>query len=417
MPQLDALRAFAILGVFVSHWSHWQGQMLPDRMKPFTHWEGPLGVRLFFVLSGFLISSILFRCRDRIETGDETRGRMLRRFYLRRILRIAPVYYATLAVISIPPLLPVRETLCWHATYLSNVSIMLSHHWDRYDAHLWSLAVEEQFYLLWPWLALFLPRKHLLKAIVLLIAVAPCMRLMSLLAGQPETSRLLVWHCLDTLLAGTLLAYCWRYPGEAAKLRSRLARSGLRIGLPVLLLVLASMMFTRLSVARYVFFDMAAAWFFVWLVDGAARGYRGVGGALLRWKPLVYLGKISYGMYLFHMFVPLLVQKGLQCLEIPHSPSLSLVLWTVVTVLLASVSWHLFERPINNLKRHFNYDSTTPSRSGSSTGNSPQTEPRWASTRGKRLPMANSKPISTGGIDHGNLSRRHHRLRADREHV
>jgi peptidoglycan/LPS O-acetylase OafA/YrhL len=101
--------------------------MLSETLASFTEWEGHLGVRHFFVLSGFLISRILFRCRDLIHTGSQSSLGVLQRFYVRRFLRIFPVYYATLTLTALIGLLPRRVAVFWHATYLSNVYFMRQH--------------------------------------------------------------------------------------------------------------------------------------------------------------------------------------------------------------------------------------------------------------------------------------------------
>ena len=132
---------------------------------------GEWGVQLFFVLSGFLITGILLRCR-----GDEDAGgkiSRMRQFYVRRFLRIFPLFYAVLFAAALLNIRPVRETLLWHVSYLSNLQMALAGGWSGPVSHFWSLAVEEQFYLLWPCLILFLPRKYLLWAILIAIATAP----------------------------------------------------------------------------------------------------------------------------------------------------------------------------------------------------------------------------------------------------
>ncbi|MGH7999853.1 MAG: acyltransferase family protein, partial [Brasilonema sp.] len=114
MKQLDGLRAIAVFAVLYTHY-------LPEKYWLFDIYWGGIGVRLFFVLSGFLITSILLKCRDYITSRQQTLSFTLRQFYIRRFLRLIPLYYAILflaALINIPP---VRETLAWHIPYLSNI--------------------------------------------------------------------------------------------------------------------------------------------------------------------------------------------------------------------------------------------------------------------------------------------------------
>ncbi len=144
-PQLDGLRAIAVMAVVFQHFA-------PSGWSKVIPWGG-LGVTLFFVLSGYLITGILLKGRE--EPG------MLRHFYIRRALRIFPVYYATLLIAALLAIPPVRETFWWHAFYLSNVLFALKNSYFGAVSPFWSLAVEQHFYLIWPWVVLFVPRKRL----------------------------------------------------------------------------------------------------------------------------------------------------------------------------------------------------------------------------------------------------------------
>src|SRR4051794_35296056 len=121
---------------------------------------GHLGVFLFFVISGYLITGILLRGRQRIVAGDGSRGQLLRSFYIRRTLRIWPAFYAVLAIAWLCDLTGLRDTIWWHATFTSNILFYIKNEWLPWPtAHLWSLSVEEQFYLLWPLLILSVPER------------------------------------------------------------------------------------------------------------------------------------------------------------------------------------------------------------------------------------------------------------------
>src|SRR5262245_34719431 len=142
LPQLDGLRALAVLGVLVCHstdseWAH----------------LGPFGVRLFFVISGFLITRIL------LEQRGAPVGSVLRAFYWRRLGRIAPLYYVALIVYWSFGVPGARELWPWLVTYTSNMVDPATP--LGFVGHFWSLAVEEQFYLVWPPLVLLLSRRTL----------------------------------------------------------------------------------------------------------------------------------------------------------------------------------------------------------------------------------------------------------------
>ncbi len=158
-------------------------------------------------MSGFLITGILLRARKETETGIATRGFALRQFYMRRFLRIFPLYYLALLVAWIASMPCNGDMLPWNLLYLSNVYIVRQGAWPGPMSHLWSLSVEEQFYLVWPWLVLFLPRKAMGPVIASLIVVG-------------VVTKFLMFHftctqvgfvtpticCLDALGAGSLLA-------------------------------------------------------------------------------------------------------------------------------------------------------------------------------------------------------------------
>ncbi|MDB4929498.1 MAG: hypothetical protein JWM10_1982 [Myxococcaceae bacterium] len=352
-PQLDGLRAVAVFAVLCTH-------LLPS--QPWVRRVGPggLGVVLFFVLSGFLITGILLRLRDAVADGRVPQGRAVSRFYLRRALRIAPLYYAVLAVTAIVDVPPVRATWPWHALYASNFYFARRGSWNGPVTPLWSLAVEEQFYLLWPLVVLFVPRRHFPRALVALLALAPLARAGYLLAGvDPFAIGLLPFGCTDTLLLGALLALCWHEPARFDATRRRVRSFGVAVALPAVALYLVfgpvpvtSPWFVLTSALQLA---LTGAIFFA-LIDAAARGFGGPLGAVLASRPLRYIGQISYGIYLLHTFVQGAARgfgdpwRALYRDEVAWFP---IACATVVAV--ASATWVLFERPINALKRRLPY--------------------------------------------------------------
>jgi peptidoglycan/LPS O-acetylase OafA/YrhL len=349
MPQLDGLRAFAILGVLV--WHAWQPAPLPWLGR--VDWGG-LGVQLFFVLSGFLITGILLDCRRGFDDGDGTRLFFLRRFYARRFLRIFPLYYGVLVVLVIADAQGVRHFAAWLFTYTSNI-VWASHGWSGAGlvGHFWTLAVEEQFYLVWPWLLLFLPRRFIVPLLVAIIVAAPSYRLFATLhyPGQ-ETRALLTPWVLDSLGIGALLAV----------VRHRLPARLLAVALPLGLVAYVGLLQLEHHGADVAHLGIveptSIAVVFGCLVVGAADGFGGTFGRLLRLRPLTYVGRISYGMYVFH---PLVIKAV--ALASPHAGIrytqrgfASFAVITVLTIAVAAASWHFFERPINSLKgRRFGY--------------------------------------------------------------
>lgn len=338
-PQLDGLRWYAVLGVLVFHLGPlWSG------FEPL----GIAGVRLFFVLSGYLITSILLVGRR----PEVERGRFISRFYQRRFLRIFPVYYAVLALAFVAGIPEVRENLVWFGTYATNF-LFVFEGWQGPASHLWSLAVEEQFYLVWPFVILLAPVRHLKAVLIVLGLFGIAWRGFGMAAGWGDAAVMLVTPAsLDTLCIGALLALA--HHGvitfkEVWLRRSALVGTGTLIFCEVLAILNTGSYFRALVV------PVGVALLGVWLVDRAAKGFDGVGGFLLGWRPLVYLGKISYATYLLHLFMPsfLVGTLGLRIGE-PHTVGYLLIV-SGATILLASLSWHLFEGPINRLKRHIPY--------------------------------------------------------------
>src|SRR4051812_126623 len=153
MPQLDGLRALAVTAVLVHH-------LLDPLPGLATHFPwGLVGVRLFFVLSGFLITGLLIQAVQ-TQRGSHDPAHVLKQFYIRRALRIFPIYYLVLAIAWLVGSADVHEQLPWLATYTYNVWIAHLGWFTKYFAHFWSLCVEEQFYLVWPWLLVFAPRRR-----------------------------------------------------------------------------------------------------------------------------------------------------------------------------------------------------------------------------------------------------------------
>jgi peptidoglycan/LPS O-acetylase OafA/YrhL len=332
MPQLDALRALAALAVVLHH-NLWRGAGdwragLRDALS-----LGEAGVRLFFVLSGFLITGILLRARE--GAGPGGRGGVLRAFYARRFLRIFPLYYATVVAVALLGNPRMLETLPWHLAYLSNFCIgRMPDYPGPPVSHLWSLSVEEQFYLCWPLLVLFAPRRFLLPLTLSTLLLAPLARLATLGIAGPVAAAVWTPSCLDTLGVGAALAVL----GPRGQVW---VRPCLPLGLALLgATYVAGDVFCR------VFRDSAYALLFAGVVRGAASGFGGRAGRVLTWAPLAWLGTISYGIYLIHHMLPM---------RLPAYGLTRTLVVLAVTIPIAAASFHFFESPLNRLKRRFPY--------------------------------------------------------------
>src|SRR6266702_4603992 len=220
LPVLDGLRGLAVLMVLVFHFV---GQMLPtnalERAIVGVTKHGLLGVDLFFVLSGFLITGLLYEARNKPH--------YLRNFYMRRVLRIFPLYYGVLALVFfVAPLIPplrgstldyLLDRQAWAWLYAVNVYIAKDGAWSfSYLNHFWSLSVEEHFYLVWP-LAVFLMarRPRMLIAMCLAVSLGAMLARLtgSMLGLSWWTTYVLTPFRLDGLALGAFLAVMARQPG------------------------------------------------------------------------------------------------------------------------------------------------------------------------------------------------------------
>jgi peptidoglycan/LPS O-acetylase OafA/YrhL len=297
MPELDSIRGVAILAVVFYHefysigmgatLSHWQ-HLLVLATGP-----GRMGVNLFFVLSGFLITGILLKSRD-----DHS---YYKRFYSRRALRIFPIYFLLLIVLA--ALGYPRSFLILSLLYLSN----LVHLFGVPLAYvvLWSLAVEEHFYFIWPFLVRKLSRKNLEILAIAIIAASPLIRLISYRHAAPGDQEWLfyTWNNMDGLAAGAFLAVFIRRTDSS---RQSLFRAcGIAVAIAALLwgIGIPFGILTRTSAVGLVL--QTAPW--------QSLCFAVVGGFLLvgttKWRFLVqssilgFYGYISYGLYLLHVLV------------------------------------------------------------------------------------------------------------------
>lgn len=341
MPQLDGLRAIA---VFAVAWSHWMRDYCGG--LPVGHY----GVQLFFVLSGFLITGILLRAKP--EPG-ESRGPVLRQFFVRRALRIFPAYYLVLSVVWLANYSDTRATIAWHSSYLTNIQICVNNSYSPL-AHFWSLSVEEQFYLIWPWIVLWTSPRTLLWVLIGMIIGAPFLQVILATFLPQYNSSVLMPVAADALGAGALLALV----EGRADWRSTFRPIPWLVCLPLFLLLQSNFHMTGqilpwgAEAARKTVMVVS----FTLLISGAATGFRGPVGSILSHPLLTGIGKISYGVYLIHNFVPELVNWILNQTSVGVGEFNSLhpiwrfeVYW-VITLILAGASWLLVERPFLRLK-------------------------------------------------------------------
>lgn len=383
-PQLDGLRALAVMQVLLMHF------LAADRPTDATWFVAGVnmisvlgnGVHLFFVLSGFLITSILLRSRDS--------SNYFRAFYARRTLRIFPVYYLvlllTLGTLSVLVLTGVavsdeaREAFnnqWWLWLYVSNFSqgiAGIDHSFAGLQfGHFWTLAVEEQFYLVWPLIIFILPRRIVAFVCVLACIALPIARR---IFSDGETIVPMYVLNLDGLFLGGLLAIAWERISSSIRLRR-----GLYVVACLAALCYATSFLTT---------GMARAGVLPSIVGPISRlpwpdpttclvlAYAGLVHfaittkaqnpirKILEIRPLTFIGKISYGLYVYHylfiVYYFMFARELTSRLPFPVAIDwmIHLLIATTLSIATASISWFLFEQPILRLKSRFSYRAAKP---------------------------------------------------------
>ncbi|MGH9475652.1 MAG: acyltransferase family protein [Terriglobales bacterium] len=330
IPSLDGLRGLAIALVLLHHC---EPRLRTLGLGPEAVW-GWVGVNLFFVLSGFLITGILL--------DERQQPHLFRNFYVRRGLRIWPLYFLVVPLVYFA----YGRGASWHGAdngwiyfllYVQNLFPGLSG--ALYPT--WSLAIEEQFYLIWAPLVRWLPKTALAGLLLAVLAGGAGLRMHFAGALTPVNT---LYH-LDGLAAGCLLALllrCW--PASLARWR--------RAGTLALAAGLAASLWAAVAAPPWLNTGLALAFAGLLLLAATAPQARG-----LAWRPLRFLGKISYGVYLIHM--PLFALLGgvdvfMDRMHAGAPGDLLIVLLRLgVTLALATLLWFGFERPILRLKRYF----------------------------------------------------------------
>jgi peptidoglycan/LPS O-acetylase OafA/YrhL len=339
IPRFDGLRAVACTLVMIEHFSN---SMFIDELG-----LGTIGVFVFFVLSGYLITRILLNYTD----SGASKGTVAAQFFWRRFLRLAPAYYTALVVTALLGVAGMRASWWVHFLYLSNVQVAVSGHWND-ASHFWSLAVEEQFYLLWFVVVVVLPERFLLPLIVGCLGLAPAYRLGVKLAGLNEITFVLLPGTIDSLATGALIAFL--------AVRNKLAMAETILGdgrfLILLLGVVAALSLPLGWNALFKFvFDATCINALAASLIIAAQSQREIRYlGWLSWSPLRHMGKISYGIYVYHYFMPTIARHFWPGISDYAHGSFRIVIFLVfaaASLAAAQLSWVLLEQPALKLKQ------------------------------------------------------------------
>ena len=344
--QLDGLRFFAVLMVMVAHWLQWQWSNPILMNTPFVH-----GVTLFFVLSGFLITRILLNNRDEFNEKGLKKGYLLKNFYIRRFFRIFPIYYLLIIGFYLFNYKNTGEILPWLLTYTSNIYQSINNVYVGDFNHFWSLAVEEQFYLFWPFLILFLKPNRILLVILVTILISLLTRgYLFLYVGKWMATAYFTISCMHALGLGALLAYIKIYKPNIENKLSHPFWLYLTLIIYVVLLIVQVKF--NMGWSREIFDDFffAILAFFI-ILRASENRFTGILKFILENKFVTYSGKISYGLYVYHLFIPTLFLYISPKIGISISNKYTyFVACYFLTFLVAHISWKLIESPINKLK-------------------------------------------------------------------
>lgn len=350
-PELMGIRAVAVGLVVLVHWT----------LSPWPF--GEPGRMLFLVLSGYLISGLLWK--NAIYWGAAGAWeRRLGVFYLRRALRIIPPYYVALGLAAALPLVTLHHYPFWFILPAANLLCYRLQGWPEGLGHYWTMAVEEQFYLLWPLLLTLFRRLRTTEAgLWAVIACALLFRAGWVWAVGPGFVTVLLPACLDLFAAGALLRV------QAPRLRAAADAFSGKLVAAAWLAWAAGWSLSQLGAAGHLYWAVAghslgalASYCTLrWLLT-APRAARWLRRPLAQW-----LGERSYGLYLYHLLLPVFYQRLVYHLlpaSLPNAFSLrhfwlspwpTVLLLGPVLVALSAASWRWLEAPLDRFRRRFAY--------------------------------------------------------------
>ena len=372
LPALDGLRGLAILLVLMNNLYPGYPDRYADRIVYLVSNTGWAGVDLFFVLSGFLITGILYDSRGARH--------YFQNFYARRFLRIFPLAYLFLALVflvvaRVAPLAPpeareLAKSEWWYWAYLGNWKIAFHGIASPLEPTMfWSLAVEEQFYLLWPLVVALLDRRRLVALCIAMIVAALALRIGWHIVDPSKQARealyVLTPARMDGLALGALLAIGLRDESAAARI--------LRWSKPVLLAATASLallfvwrkgLLASDATVQTLGYTVIVAGAGALLVLSIAAPAASPIGRVFTHPAMRFFGRYSYGMYVFQGLVRYVAWQRPYVKEPPlvfgsqiPAATAECIALTAITVIIAVLSWKLYERHFLSLKRYFRYDT------------------------------------------------------------
>jgi peptidoglycan/LPS O-acetylase OafA/YrhL len=344
--QLDGWRAFAVLGVI---WLHWAPR----------EWRGPLpfeiGLYFFLTLTGFLITRVLLRDRDAGEKLHKPWRRMATRHFLkRRAIRILVPCYVAMAFAWICGAPDMRAHPLFYLTHLANFHIAFLPEYPSGTAHYWTLAIQMQFYLLWPLLIFYAPRRLLAPLLLAFVAMAPLSRCVMLhYFPQVEHPGAFSTSASDYFGVGALLALAMERGMQPGDRRLGIT-AWIAFAFYVALYCLdeSGHPVPGLRHLQQTFVSIV----FAGLISATLRGFSGPLGKVLEHPAAQHIGRLSYGLYLFHTTVPLAVGMVMPFLWHPvfQGPLLAvrITVFALASWGVAWLCWRYLEQPLDRFRQH-----------------------------------------------------------------
>jgi peptidoglycan/LPS O-acetylase OafA/YrhL len=352
---LDTLRAIAVLLVIHEHWgpgSFKFSSFLNFILKILP--SGSFAVNFFFVLSGFLITGILIEAKN----DSHSKSKILKNFIVRRCLRIFPVYYLCLILLYVLNYHGLRGNFIHLVTYTENFHIFYSSSWDSFS-HTWSLAVEEQFYVIWPIIILFIPNRYIFKILILFIVAGTILCFITV-NRYGSYAVVLPFNCFNAFAIGGIYSYAIANNKILFKLKQILF---LLLFPAIILYVLLECDF--IAFPSRIIDAIISINLIICVVE---KRYGNFFSVIINNNILSKLGKISYGIYLFHYCIPYYYDIIVKYLDrkfvleshfktLLYQPSFAEMIQFIALVSISYVSYHFIESRFLKLKKYFNYNN------------------------------------------------------------
>lgn len=344
IPSLDGLRAISIMMVIGAHATMGMPALDSHPFLSYTFLSGDRGVSVFFVISGFLITSLLLK--EEQETGRIS----LRHFYIRRAFRILPPFWVFLITVGV--LWKIGALQCsWRILGTAFIFLRDYTNGDWWTGHTWSLSIEEQFYIFWPTALLFLGKRRSFKIALALIACAPAIRIFSQIwMEQFGYRQIFMLHMrIDSLMCGCALAMAYGNP-KFAQIVERTLKWPVMVAVLFFFFFVSGYLTHRfrgyyLLPFGFTLESIAITYLLLYFIKKPSS----LGGRILNSKVLVHIGLISYSLYLWQeLFLPPQVAHAWAASTLEIFPVNLLAL-----LLTAELSWYLVERQALKVRRKF----------------------------------------------------------------